>query len=333
MSTSDAKQERLDGFSPAAEWDAHATKRVLDELICFAGRYRSSASYKELLEFVARFRFYAPYNAMLVHIKMPGATFVAPAHRWMRDFRQTVKSNARPLLILQPMGPVMFVFDVSDTEPGPDAVPLPPEVEKPFEVRRGQAVPLFPGMNYPEWGTTVGNAKRDGIRIEPRKEGSQSAGSIREVGGNVPPLRFRAGKEKNGEPKYVEIRARYDVLFNDRLNEEARYAAVVHELAHLYCGHLGTPNVKWWPDRRGLDELQEEFEAESVAYVVCGRLGIDIPSAGYLASYLGKNEEVPKISVDLVMKSAGLIEQTGRGRLKPRDDKSQAAVSPLSSTS
>jgi DNA replication protein DnaC len=31
------------------------------------------------------------------------------------------------------MGPVMFVFDVSATELGPDSPPLPPEVNLPFE--------------------------------------------------------------------------------------------------------------------------------------------------------------------------------------------------------
>lgn len=327
MKSSDAEQKWLDELSPAAEWETQATKRFLDELFTFARRYRSSESFKTLLDFVARFRFYSPYNGMLVHIQMPGARFVAPAHRWIREHRRTIKPNARPLVILQPMGPVMFVFDVSDVEAGPNAPPLPPEVDRPFEVRRGQIAdgrqkgrfPLFPAMH--EWATTIDNAKRDGIRIEPRKEGSQSAGSIREAGKNVPPLWFRAGKDKDGEPKYVEIPTRYDVLYNDRLSEEARYAAIVHELAHLYCGHLGTPNAKWWPDRRGLNQQVEEFEAQAVAYLVCVRLGIDSRSGEYLAGYLEKNEEVPDISIDVVMKSAGLIEQMGKGRLKPRDKK------------
>ena len=93
-------------------------KRVLDELFCFARQYRTSKSYDGLLKFVASFRLYAPYNAMLVRAQMPGAVFVAPAHRWSRHYGRTIKVNARPLVILQPMGPVMFVFDVSDTEAG-----------------------------------------------------------------------------------------------------------------------------------------------------------------------------------------------------------------------
>lgn len=311
MSTTENQQEWPDGSSPADNWDAHATKRVLDELFCFARQYRSSKSYDGLLKFIAGFRSYAPYNAMLVQVQMQGARFVAPAHRWSLQYGRTVKVNARPLVILQPMGPVMFVFNVSDTEAGNDSKPLPPEVENPFEVRGGKI------GDQVDW--TVENAKRDGIRIQPRKEGSQSTGSIRPAGGGK--VVFDAGRDRDGNPKLVEVPLRYDMLFNGTASKEARYATVVHELAHLYCGHLGTPNAKWWPDRRGLDLQTQEFEAESVAYLVCTRIGIDNPSEKYLAGYFGRNEEVPNISVDAVMKAAGLIEQMGRQRMKPRDDK------------
>ncbi len=77
----------------------------------------------------------------------------------------------------------------------------------------------------------------------------------------------------------------------------------------------------WWPDRRGLDKLSAEFEAESVTYLVCERLGIDNPSAEYLSGYLKKDQEIPNISIECVMKAAGLIEQMGRERLKLRKEK------------
>jgi len=63
---------------------------------------------------------------MLIHIQMPGAKFVAPPHRWLHEYGQRIKPGAHPLVILQPMGPVMFVFDVSDTEPLPNAPPRIP---------------------------------------------------------------------------------------------------------------------------------------------------------------------------------------------------------------
>ena len=67
-----------------------------------------------------------------------------------------------------------------------------------------------------------------------------------------------------------------------------------------------------------MDSQTEEFEAESVAYLVSARIGIDNPSEKYLAGYFQSNGEVPNVSVDLVMKAAGLIEQMGREKMKPR---------------
>jgi len=47
-------------------------------------------------------------------------------------------------------------------------------------------------------------------------------------------------------------------------------------------------------------------------------LGIANPSAEYLAGYVGKNQDIPAISPECVMKATGLIQQMGRERLKPR---------------
>jgi hypothetical protein len=41
----------------------------------------------------------------------------------------------------------------------------------------------------------------------------------------------------------------------------------------------------------------------------------------YLAGYLGSNEQIPPISLDSVMKAAGLIERMARKRLGARKEK------------
>jgi hypothetical protein len=108
---------------------------------------------------------------------------------------------------------------------------------------------------------------------------------------------------------------RYERIFNANPSREAQYATLAHELGHLYCGHLGTPNPKWWPDRQGLRVAVREFEAESVCYLVCLRRGIKNPSAKYLHGYLDANAELPSISLERVLVAAGLIEQMGKRRL------------------
>ena len=116
----------------------------------------------------------------------------------------------------------------------------------------------------------------------------------------------------------TRVPLRYALEFGENTSEESRYATLAHELAHLYCGHLGTPNKKWWPDRRGLAHNIREFEAESVSYMVCARQGIDTPSERYLANYVDTEDQVPPISLDCVMKAATLIETMGGITLSPR---------------
>ncbi len=308
-----------DTTTPAAVWEKDSAKRALDELFTQTSQYKTSKSYGELVQFISRFRFYSPYNAMLVHVQMPGAKFVAPPSRWLYQYGRRIKAGAHPLVILQPMGPVMFVFDVNDTEPTDHPKPLPPEVEKPFEVRKGKIGGGFDRV--------IENAKRDGIRVINSHEGSQSAGSIRYVGKSAGSQRFRAGVDRDKEPVYVEVPIRYDLLVNGKLSREAQYATITHELAHLYCGHLGTPNLKWWPDRRGLNQNLREFEAESVTHLVCSRSNIDSPSEQYLSCYLNQEEMVPAISLECVMKAAGLIETMSQGKMKLRKQKNEFVVS------
>ena len=144
--------------TPADAFAKDAASRTLDDLFTNTRLYRRSAGYLEMMSFVAGFRHYSAYNAMLVHLQMPGARYVAPAGRWADDYMRDIKPAARPLIILQPMGPIMLVFDVSATEPRPDAPPLPPEIENPFAVRRGRI--------GGELAMTIRNAIRDGIDVE-----------------------------------------------------------------------------------------------------------------------------------------------------------------------
>jgi hypothetical protein len=204
----------------------------------------------------------------------------------------------------------MFVFDVSDTEAGSGAQLLPPEVNHPFEVRRGKI--------RGELTRTVENAKRDGVAVGERQAGSQSAGVISTA---TPGKHLKVLVREIPQPEYLSVPLRYELLLNAEHSPEAKYATLVHELGHLYCGHLGSPNDRWWPDRRGLAHGTCEFEAESICYLVCTRLGIDNPSDAYLAHYVKQYSDTPPISLDCVMKAASLIEKMGRERLKPRKER------------
>lgn len=283
--------------------------RALDELFLVAQQFSTRTEYKDLLEFIARFRMYSPFNAMLVRTQMPGARYVAPPNRWRDVYMRTIRPGARPVTILQPKGPVLFVFDVSDTEPLPNAPPLPQSVVDPFAIVRGQ--------EKGELAKTIANAQRDGVRIHEREFGSQQAGQIQTAaGGQALQLTVR----KLFKEITVTVPVKYELLLNAKQTRESRYATLVHELGHLYCGHLGSPNIQFWPNRQGLSREVEEYEAESISYIVCTRLGIETNSARYVSGYLSGGDKMPPISLDTVMKAAGLIVQMGHEKLPLRKE-------------
>src|ERR1700686_1043757 len=153
-----------------APLDQDSARTALDELFALARKYNSSDAYLELMRFVGRVRFYSPFNAMLIYTQMPGAHFVCTALRWRRDYHREIKIGARPIVILQPMGPILFVFDVSDTAPLRNARSLPIQVKDPFQICSGKI--------GGQLQLTIENAKRDGVLVSERADGSLRAGSI-----------------------------------------------------------------------------------------------------------------------------------------------------------
>ena len=292
--------------------DVEAVRGALDELFLLARHYRKSDKFQDLLRFVASFRRYSVFNAMMVHIQMPGARYVLPAKRWLKEYGRRPISDAQPLIMLQPMSPIMFGFDVSQTE----GRPLPDGFEDPF-----RADGFLPSGAFE---LSIANARRDGVSVKFKSLGSTLGGYVRNA---ADPAHIIAVGLPSSTKEYLDvdnktIRVVADITLNSNVSDETNFATLTHELGHLYCGHVGTPNPKWWPDRRGLDHATREFEAESVSYLVCRRSGLDTPAAEYLHGYLGANTEVPSISLDVVSKAAQRIEAMSRKRqtLRKVDD-------------
>ncbi len=59
-----------------------------------------------------------------------------------------------------------------------------------------------------------------------------------------------------------------------------------------------------------------EFEAESVCWLVCERMGLHNPSAEYLSVYLKHNKHIPEISLEAVLRAVGIIEKMMRGEIR-----------------
>ena len=255
-----------------------AEARSLTGLLDEAAAYRSSKDYADLLAFAVRMRRFGPYNAMLLHRQRPGLSFAASASAWRRQWKRTLKEDARPLVVLVRFGPVGFVYDIQDTEALPGAPELP---------RDAFAFPAVGNVSEAMLASVVKAIQLKGIRIIEIDTGDWHAGRIQRTGGA------------------------YAVKVNHNHPRETRLTTIAHELAHLQLGHLGAdrkhkPRI---PDRCAVRREVQEVEAESVAYIVCRRRGVRPDSASYLARFIKAGEPVSgTLDVERVMTAAGTVE-------------------------
>lgn len=272
--------------------------KLYDEVL----NYRKTTDFKELIEYVAKFRHVAPYNAMLIHIQKPGSSYVASAADWYSRFGRKIKAGARPLLILKSFGPVSFVFEYNDTE----GEPLPDYLVRPFKTESP--------VSEAQLNRIIKGARYDGINVVRQAYGTNRAGQL-EYSPHPTTLCLQY------KEKLCSLQSNYSIVLNENLSVAEQFTTMLHELGHFYCGHLNYfGNMKWLPTRLGVDASSMEFEAETTCWIVCQRLGIESNSVGYLNGYLEENEYIPQVSVDAILRSAGIIETILHGAIKPRKE-------------
>jgi hypothetical protein len=269
---------------------------ALDELFLNIKRYRSPDECRKLMQFILRLPSYSPFNCVLLHIQDPGITHVASRRKWLDVFGRKVNPGARPYVILTPGGPVMFLYDVTETE-GPDELPM--SVTAPFQTTGYEPVK--------ELQMTCENLARDRIAWGLADKAPAWAGQA-----------ALATKGVYVSYRQAQLPAWAHITLNNRMDVGPRYATLAHELGHVYCGHLGTPDDRWWTGRTDLKPDLKEFEAEMVSYIACRRLGVSSPSEAYLHGYWDGGRDMPPISLDIVLKAAGWVEAMGRRRLRAR---------------
>ncbi len=262
-------------------FESETARSLLDQLLTDSRLYTQSKDYKELLDFVARMRNFAPFNAMLLQIQKPGLRFAASEFDWRQRFQRKPKDGSRPLLILWPFGPVALVYDVLDTE----GAPLPRDV---FSFYAKGPVDVAKIASFAD------RLKRKNIEWLSVDAGDNRAGSIRVV--------KRAVDDKEA--------TQYRMHVNRNHEPPIQFTTIVHEVGHLFLGHLGLDKKLNVPDRRSLEHRQRELEAESVAYLVCSRNGVNSASETYLQHYVDEHTKVDDIDVYQVMRAAGQVETT-----------------------
>lgn len=236
---------------------------------------RNSETWRAYLRFCRTFHRYSFGNLLLIFMQCPEATMVAGYRAWQAKGRQ-VRKGERGLRIIgtgtvpvdqtdEETGEVVegrrrvffpvSVFDVSQTDP----------IEG-VEVVQGMGERLTGEDEHGILGRVVEYLNKAGVPV-----------TFEELDGDTNGVTWPADP-KAGTPLRVAIEAR---------NAPAQQAkTAIHEAAHIALGHL--EDLAEYVTHRGRCEV----EAESVAYVVAGMLGLDSSaySTGYVAEWAERAE-------------------------------------------
>lgn len=271
----------------------------IDELFNDVRRYRKSSEFRELIRFVARFKTLSPFNSMLAHMQRPESRFLLRASEWKKKYDRGIKEDARPIVILVPFGPVDFLFEVGDT------YPLSPKLDGKDDILDYLAQPYDTvgklDRNY--YYCILENLANNAISYKKFRAAADFAGKI-SISTPGEQVTINIGTKKKWH--LIAYKSRFTISVNETTNTEAEFGTLCHELGHLLCRHIPSPDG-WWK-QRSLTKEAEEFEAEVVSSIVCGHVGIESKSEKYLNQYLDQNANIPNdVSIDVMWNAVNEI--------------------------
>ena len=283
--------------------DSEADANVLDEMFRRTPWYRDPGNFVDMIGFIARFPQYSALNCFLLHSQRPEATYVASPSVWEKRYNRRLTMDARPMVILAPMSPVRFVYDLTDTQ----GEEIAENLLQPYERKDRIQSDIL--------NKTIRNCAFHGI-------------AVHKVAAEVEDTKAAISLTYDIRRKYRELgldsRAKYLILLDESLPIEDAFSALVYRLAHIFCGHLGIDDQAWWPDRRGSDQARADMEAACVAYLVCRRKGLVSASERYLGELPDREEKVvPVFGLSGVFQATQYIEDMAKTHWKSPKKKSR----------
>ena len=286
---------------------APATEHELRRLMGLALTTPTPDAIMHFVQFASRLKRLGAYNIMMVFTQRPGASAVASREEWLAA-GQTVRPDAIPILILHPKGPIRPVFELVDTLPRQDR---DPRVD-PFG-----AIGSFDAARLERLIRVLARPTKRRLTVEVTCEdfGGDLAGRIT---GFAQPSLAQADLLGASDPATAIQSggpARWRIKLNRRLTPPEQFATLLHELGHLFCGHLGgfdmdnsAADEYGWPDRRGLPHATREIEAELVAWHICEREGLTTGSPLYLNGYMVQaGADVARVDLDRVIRAIARV--------------------------
>ncbi|MCR5517101.1 MAG: ImmA/IrrE family metallo-endopeptidase [Lachnospiraceae bacterium] len=242
---------------------------------------------------------YKPFNCALIMAQRPGATLVHTENAWEK-LGYYVKPEATPIIIMQVGGPVTIVYDCEDVYT---------DMENPLPLR--DPMPdigwTITGSDLEIWKNCV---HKKGIRVAEGPLGARMGGKTECL---QSPMTITCRDKNKGVYVDKKIPAYHQITLNSNHSTHEKGLVLFHELAHLYCGHVGGTKTKaneiphFRFSEKEMDENSTvisdimEYEAELTCKMLCHRNNIqNETSDNYLRQHL-HDGETPDIDRHVVL--------------------------------
>lgn len=243
-------------------------------------KYANSDEYKNLLSVMGKFYSYSANNCILIATQCPDASYVAGYNKWHDDFHRQVKKGAHAIRIKSPM-------KYEDKETGEKKLGFKSYYV--FDIADTYQIPGKPPVK-------IGVEELHGTV----KNYSNLISCLTST--SPVPVEFKSFKKSaNGYFNKTENK----IVVKDTLSELQSVKTLVHEIAHSLL-HSDNPEI----ENEEKNREWKEFEAESVAFIVCKYLNLDTEeySFPYILSW-SKNQfqEFLKEDLPTIQKTANYI--------------------------
>ena len=264
---------------------------------------RSSAEWTRYLTFCAAFHRYSISNLLLILAQRENATHVAGYRAWQKLGRQ-VRKGERGIAILG-TGEKKITEDNEETgeetTTGRRRVFFPVRV---FDISQTDPIEGCETVEHPAHQLT---GEDEGNIFQAVAEYLTAQG--------VQVSRSPLPEGLNGYTTRADLSLPVMVVVSDRLSPAQAAKTALHEAAHVTLGHIEDDHAEYLAHRG-----RYEVEAESVAYVLAGLLGLDTSaySVGYVATWAEREQ------ADAIKETAGRVlaaVHTLAEALVPADDR------------
>lgn len=293
--------------------NAQQVREITDKLEQGIKELFESEKFKEYLTTMSKFYNYSFNNTLLIAMQKPDATLIAGYTSWQRNFDRHVMKGEKGIKILAP-APYKAQeerekIDPATQKPVLDADGKP--VTETVEVMR----PAFKVVSVFDVSQTDGKELPD-IAVDELTGSVENYAAFFEALKQESPVPISFEDIPGGAKGYFS-HAENRIAIQKGMSEIQTVKTAIHEIAHAKL-HAINPDEKLAPEERK-DRHTKEVEAESVAYTVCQRYGIETSdySFGYIAGWSSdKDTKELKGSLETIRSTAAEMIESIDAKLK-----------------